>query len=244
MDNPTNWDAIVVKLPAAVCWDSHRLRGQSDTVACLKNGYQMQLEQDLDTLIKNGLIAPGSSSFGKHPSSSIVFMREEYNQGEARFERTFYCEKWRGPLGKWEIVYGKLGSQNGTACYVQAAGTPPPAPPAPTPPGSNWTRFNNTNCYAGHGAQDMERPIGSYGAIFHGKTQKSAVDQCKEFCLTHPGPAAGQSGICTAFTVHYTEPRDGSEPTVECYRRRDVDYNATGCVASSAADRYDTFRLL
>ena len=66
MDNPANWDAIFLKLPAAACGG-----GKADSVQCLSDGAKQQLEWDLDAYVSKKLLIPGVENVYKRPGSLL-----------------------------------------------------------------------------------------------------------------------------------------------------------------------------
>lgn len=65
------WDAVVIKLPAAICGHN----GVDDRVACLSYGAQQQLEKDLWAHINKQLLVPGWSNVVRRPGSYVVFLK-------------------------------------------------------------------------------------------------------------------------------------------------------------------------
>merc|ERR1712070_1113684 len=131
-DDPQQWDAIMIKLPADVCQSGDW--GAQDDPSCLSDAAQQQLEQDLDNYVQNGKLKPGMDNIAKRPGSYVVFVREYgtvygWKVGEfgVNWSREFFCTNWVSPSGKYKIVRGN------NTCYVDF-GTPVPAPtPAPVP---------------------------------------------------------------------------------------------------------------
>ena len=114
MDNPGNWDAIFMKLPADIC-GGHK----ADSVFCLSNAAQQQLEADLDNYVKNKIIVPGKENVYKRPGAAVVWMTDQ-SQGygwNIKFQRHFACEGWTSPNKKYAVVMG----ENGT-CYLDWGG--------------------------------------------------------------------------------------------------------------------------
>ena len=108
MDDPANWDAIVIKLPAAIC------EGQRfDSVRCLSPGAQEQLEHDLDEYVHYGILVPGASKVHSRPGSSVLFLNDEPTDGGRKFQRRFACEAWHSPSGKYAVV-----SANDGTCFL------------------------------------------------------------------------------------------------------------------------------
>ena len=62
MDNPQNWDAIYIKLPAAVCGG-----GTKDSVTCLSSGAAQQLEWDLMGYEQDKVLYPGVKHVNDKP---------------------------------------------------------------------------------------------------------------------------------------------------------------------------------
>jgi len=165
MDDSQNWDAVVIKLPAAVCPGAVKW---GDSVSCLSMEAQGELEKNLDNFVSAGLLKPGLENAHSHPGSSVVFLREEPDKMMGGWVRNFYCEGFTGPQGKWEVGYNEPED----VCYLYAA-KPTPAPP------SHWSQHERTNCYQDHGAVDLETPPGS-------SSGQMDLDACKNYCLTHP----------------------------------------------------------
>jgi hypothetical protein len=112
MDDPSNWDAIFIKLPAAICGGHDK-----DSVTCLKNGAQQQLESDLDLYVSNNILKPGWANAHKRPGSAVVFLNEEGYHGQHgyQFKRRFACEGWTSPNNKYKIV------ESSGVCYLDWA---------------------------------------------------------------------------------------------------------------------------
>jgi len=109
-----NRDAVMIKLPAAVCPGSN---GGLDTVACLSYGAQQNLEGDLDIYVGNKLLLPGLGNAGKRPGSYVVFAREYLSNG-INWQRWFYCENWVSPSRKYQIRFYQQTSSNPGACFL------------------------------------------------------------------------------------------------------------------------------
>jgi len=112
MDNPQNWDAIYIKLPAAVCGG-----GTKDSVTCLSSGAAQQLEWDLMHYEQDQVLYPGVKHVNDKPGSAIIFLNDENHRGHHGdyFQRRFACEQWTSPNNKYKIVVGQ-----GT-CYIDYA---------------------------------------------------------------------------------------------------------------------------
>ena len=101
MDNPANWDAIIIKLPAAVCGHD----GKDDTLNCLSDQIAYNLEYNLDQLKSQNLIKPGLHNAASRPGSSVVILKEQRTSKYAKWFRFFFCESWTSPSGTWQVVY-------------------------------------------------------------------------------------------------------------------------------------------
>jgi hypothetical protein len=180
VDDSQNWDAIFIKLPAAVC------NGASeDSVRCLSHDTQWTLETNLDDFVKGGLLKPGVENARSRPGSAVVFLKEQFVHGA--WARSFYCEGFSGPQRKWDVVYDSARD----VCFIDAA---KPSPPQPPTPHATWHQSRNTNCYLNHGAIDLESPTGSSAGAMN-------VSACKNYCLTQPSP----KGACTAIAYDNTQ---------------------------------------
>lgn len=147
VEDPMQWDAVMIKLPAAICQDWDWL-GSADSAQCLGDREKKALDEDLDSFVQNGKLNPGSDNVGSRPGSYVVFAREfgeaydsSTNSGKLgssfagiNWQRYFFCESVT--LGKYEIVHMKPSedSNGNGACYIQYAGSGPS--PAPSPPPS------------------------------------------------------------------------------------------------------------
>jgi hypothetical protein len=148
VEDANNWDAVMIKLPAAICGDGSM--GGDDTAQCLGTQEKQALDEDLGSFVDSGKLIPGIGNLGGHPGSDVVFAREygqfyssSTKEGElgssaqgTNWQRWFYCESIT--LGKYQIVHMKPSDDpNGNgACYIDFAGGPP-SPPPPSPSGSN-----------------------------------------------------------------------------------------------------------
>jgi hypothetical protein len=112
MDDPANWDAIVVKLPAAVCGGQDK-----DSVQCLSDGAQQQLERDLDVYVHWGMLVPGADHLHERPGSSVLFLNDEAVDAGRKFQRRFACEPWTSPSKKYVVAAAGDGN-----CYIAHAG--------------------------------------------------------------------------------------------------------------------------
>jgi len=111
MEDSTNWDAVFVKLPAAICGENG-----NDQVSCLSSGAQVTLETDLEAYVSAGRLLVGETKASSHPGSATVFLREVRSSSGA-WSREFYCEAWTGPSGKRQIVSGN------NLCYFDNVAT-------------------------------------------------------------------------------------------------------------------------
>jgi len=150
VEDPQNWDAIIIKLPADIC-NNHW--GAEDTVWCLQDSEQWDLENQLEQFVEKGKLLPGLDNIGSRPGSYVVFVREwgtefgssvESSRNRTQkvgssfsgmnWQREFYCEDWFSPNGKYKIVpITKEDDPSGNgACYIDFAGATPPSPAPPS----------------------------------------------------------------------------------------------------------------
>jgi len=123
VDDPGNWDAIIIKLPADVCQNDW---GSMDDPSCLDSRAQLQLEADLGGYINSGKLVPGSENVGNRPGSYVLFAREYAvpwtgdNPGAGyNWQRYFFCTSWVSP-NRWnQIVFSQPGGDS--ACYIDWA---------------------------------------------------------------------------------------------------------------------------
>jgi hypothetical protein len=145
VNDAQNWDAIAIKLPAAICpvAKGTKFAGGADSLKCLGSGAQSDLAQQLQWYVNNqNSLVPGKQNVGQHPGSNVVLLREyvKSDVDKDHWQRYFFCEDWNGGNGRFHIVFGK-------ECYIDWGSGPfppapspptppaPPAPPAPPPPG-------------------------------------------------------------------------------------------------------------
>jgi hypothetical protein len=119
VDDPLLWDAVMIKLPAALCnTDAGKPEdGGADSMCCLHPEAQAQLEKDLDSFVKGGGLVPGAAHAAERPGSSVVIAREymTWNGNVPEWRRWFFCEDWTSPHGQYTIVY----DQAGDGCYLE-----------------------------------------------------------------------------------------------------------------------------
>merc|ERR1712113_1036925 len=72
IDDPQNWDAFLIKLPANICARG----GADDSVNCLDNAAKQRLELRISGYVDSGYIKPGVDNVNLRPGSYVVFARE------------------------------------------------------------------------------------------------------------------------------------------------------------------------
>jgi len=111
-NDPTNTCAYMIKLPANIC--------SSNTIDCLGQAQQRQLEEDLTALVRNKKIFPGKDQVKNRPGSYVVVVRE-YDTGNGQYERQFFCQQWSSPNKKFELVFDPISAKDSTGvCYLEA----------------------------------------------------------------------------------------------------------------------------
>lgn len=125
VNDATQWDAIIVKLPADVCENGDW--GVSDDPSCLSKAAQQQLENDLEQFEQQNKLFPGIDNISNRPGSYIMFVRE-YGQTfqtsdgmDVNWSREFFCSNWESPSGKYKVVYSNSGKTG--ACYIERGST-------------------------------------------------------------------------------------------------------------------------
>lgn len=150
VEDTNHWDAVMIKLPTDIC-NNHF--GSQDTVWCLGDSEQWDLENQLEQFVQQGKLVPGAGNIGSRPGSYVVFVRDwgspwgssvESSRNHTRevgssfsgvnWQRWFYCEDWWSPHNKYKIVpIKKSDDQSGNgACYIDYAGDAPSPPPPPS----------------------------------------------------------------------------------------------------------------
>lgn len=107
IDQPKFWDAIVIKLPLAVCG----YEGGNDTTACMGTNANRMLETHLKLYIAAGFLKVGKASYSVRPGSSVVFLREVRHK-LSYWTRDFFCEPWSSPSGDLQVVHSR------ESCFV------------------------------------------------------------------------------------------------------------------------------
>merc|ERR1711884_988669 len=111
-DSPSNWDAVMIKLPAMVCGGIDH-----DSLNCLQGKAKGRLEQDLSGWVQKGTLKTGVGAISQRPGSYIVLVKEFWNG--IGYERHLYCESWTSPASKFKIVFEAYKSkQDPGKCYL------------------------------------------------------------------------------------------------------------------------------
>jgi hypothetical protein len=135
VNNPTNFDAIAIKLPAAICPGTN---GGQDSVKCLDGSAQNDLQTQLDWYVSNNLLKLGEANMVHRPGSYIVFLREWQitTADTGKWQRYFFCESFN--WNKYQAVFKPAAPNYPGECFIDRgtgpAPTPVPPPPPPAPP--------------------------------------------------------------------------------------------------------------
>mmetsp|Transcript_51556 Transcript_51556/g.137608 ORF Transcript_51556/g.137608 Transcript_51556/m.137608 type:complete len:463 (-) Transcript_51556:106-1494(-) len=117
LNDPGNWDAVMIKLPADTCQEG--TYGTTDRPSCLTTEAQNQLEKDLQSFIDNGALLLGGNNAGSRPGSTVVFAREYmYPYDSGLWYRKFFCAQWATPSGDYTIHFEATNSNTTGACYI------------------------------------------------------------------------------------------------------------------------------
>lgn len=135
VNSPSYWDAVAIKLPAAICPGSNP-PGGADSIHCLSTSAQADLEKQLDWYVKNKFLKVGAQFMAKRPGSYVVLLRE-YQKSAAQtghWQRWFFCENWNA--NQYQVVFKPQSGKFNGECYLDKG-----VPPAPPPPcGANVKR--------------------------------------------------------------------------------------------------------
>jgi hypothetical protein len=114
ISDPTNWDAVVIKMPLYVCGGM----GGDDNLDCLTSKAETNLEDDLSEWVSKGKLVPGSENIAKRPGAYVVLLREWVND-DGESESWFFCQSWTSPADHWKLVYQAMSTENPTgACWL------------------------------------------------------------------------------------------------------------------------------
>jgi len=95
------WDAVFIKLPAAM-----QNGGDDDSLYSLTDGAQQQLIADIDIWVDSGFVELG-------PSGRQTVVVREPRDSSGNYFRTFFCQNWS--YGKYSLVY------QDDKCFLQAS---------------------------------------------------------------------------------------------------------------------------
>lgn len=131
--NAELWDAVMIKLPAALCGGDVPYAGGDDTLWCLADQQQLALQKDLHRWVEKGFLIPGADSISSRPGSYMVLAREWVDE-DYNWQRFFFCENFEG--SSYNIVYkdSNDGWGDGGVCFLDYSASPTPSPsPSPAP---------------------------------------------------------------------------------------------------------------
>jgi hypothetical protein len=93
-----NWDAVMIKLPAAACGGT----GENDSLSCIPMQYQQLFEKSLEQW-----------SQAAYLNHEIVIARE-WMDANTNYHRQFFCESWTSPSKVFTI-----SNQNGRCTILK-----------------------------------------------------------------------------------------------------------------------------
>jgi len=109
IQNASNWDAVVIYLPAA-------LEGRN-TPDCLSSGAKNALVKSFDKWISAGYLQAGVQHIKERPGSYVLFVRQ-VQDNSLNYQNVFFCQNWQSP-GKYKVVYDPMSPDNPTgACWL------------------------------------------------------------------------------------------------------------------------------
>jgi hypothetical protein len=113
IQNPLNWDAVVIYLPAGSCRDG------MDTPECLSSGSQSALVDAIDQWISAGYLKPGGQYIAQRPGSYMLFVRQ-IKDSNGNYQASFFCQTWQAPRN-YKVVYEPMSATNPTGkCWLDA----------------------------------------------------------------------------------------------------------------------------
>jgi len=113
VNSPDNWDAVLIKLPAAM--DGY---GEGDRLSMLDYYHGLALEDALNNYVYNAkFLFPGRDNLVNRPGSYVVLVRE-YADASGNYAREFFCETWMSPSSKYQIIY----DAGCDCCYIDWGG--------------------------------------------------------------------------------------------------------------------------
>lgn len=122
VDNAQNWDAIVIKLPVAICGGS----GGNDVLDCMPVKAQEDLENQLAWHEQNGKLKVGEGNIGNRPGSYVVLLRE-YQQATNYWQRYFFCQSWVS--ARYSVNFKPQAGKFPGECWVDHGNGKQPSPP-------------------------------------------------------------------------------------------------------------------
>lgn len=121
VDNPSNWDAIVIKLPVAVCGGN----GGSDILDCLPVKAKEDLDNQLAWMESNGKMKVGEDNLKGRPGSYVVLLRE-YEQATNYWQRWFFCQSYIA--ARYSVVFKAMQGGFPGECYIDRGSGQGPSP--------------------------------------------------------------------------------------------------------------------
>eukprot|EP00450_Noctiluca_scintillans_P017318 CAMPEP_0194528084 /NCGR_PEP_ID=MMETSP0253-20130528/64403_1 /TAXON_ID=2966 /ORGANISM="Noctiluca scintillans" /LENGTH=423 /DNA_ID=CAMNT_0039373107 /DNA_START=40 /DNA_END=1311 /DNA_ORIENTATION=- len=114
IDDPTNWDAFVIKLPGAVCGGN----GDDDVLECLDAQKTSRLNYRIGQYDSSGHILVGSSYIGTRPGSYAV-VAKQYKDTYDNWFVFFFCQSWKPSSQPYQMVFNEItASDTYGACYI------------------------------------------------------------------------------------------------------------------------------
>jgi len=117
VEDPLNWDSIIIKLPADIC----RNGGGDDNFHCMGGDQMRDLNEQLKSFEEAGHLLKGLKHVAKRPGSYILFVREY--RVDNGWNRYFFC--------RHTVILDREIHTKDKACYYDEADSPAPAPEAP-----------------------------------------------------------------------------------------------------------------
>jgi len=101
INDPSNWDAVAIKLPAGTF-----------SLSDLTGDVQSNLESQFSAYINDGKLATGLDNAGNRPGSTVVVVKEFMDDSQTGWQKEFFCEDWTGNC--FSVNY----DPSNDACYL------------------------------------------------------------------------------------------------------------------------------
>jgi len=113
VQNRKNWDAVVIYLPAGVC-----STGGVDSPYCLSSALQKNIDESIDSWVKQDYLKVGAENAGKRPGSYVVFARQNRDSTN-NYQTEFFCQSWAHSGNQYKVSWTPSSATATGACWVE-----------------------------------------------------------------------------------------------------------------------------